>query len=288
MSDFTRLASQFATNLAEISKYDESAWTLPFWRDINQKLREAWDPHPPPDFLNHPLVRGTMVVNAGGPWLEAQKEYLADKLPNQVLEHILPEPKFGDLEIMWPEYGATHSTVHALYHLMQFQQATKGSSNNVIEWGGGYGNLARLWTTINPNATYTIIDTALFCAVQKLYLGVTHDFPLKLITKPDMEIELGAINIVPVALAGHMEFDAPDVFVATWSLSESNRQSQDFVAGERDWFRANRLLLAYQPKCPEFPLAEEMVDMIPSRYKQINKEVVPVPPNRYCFATQKG
>ena len=65
------------------------------------------------------------------------------------------------------------------------------------------------------------------------------------------------ISIMPCGMVEDIHPDTnfkPDLFIATYSLSESSKKAQDLVVG-RDWFSAPHLILAYQTGDKRFPTA---------------------------------
>ncbi len=113
----------------------------------------------------------------------------------------------------------------------------------VVEWGGGYGNLAKLFRRLHGGApTYVVLDIPIFSAVQWLYLSaVLGEQSVSLHTRPGQEVRPGAVNLVPIGLAHDLHVPA-DLFVSTWALNESTPHAQAHVRSRR-WYGAHSLLL---------------------------------------------
>ena len=104
-------------------------------------------------------------------------------------------------------------------------------------------------------AEYVIVDLPIFIALQWLYLASVLGPEHVHIVDGGSDPRRGAgIVLVPLALAHDVEPGA-DLFISTWALSKCTTAAQDFVV-DRDWFQAERLLLAYQRSTATFPDAE--------------------------------
>lgn len=65
--------------------------------------------------------------------------------------------------------------IHQTYHLFHFNKFEKNNLKKidlVFEFGGGYGNMARMFQKINPNIIYIIFDTRPVSLIQWYYLSV--------------------------------------------------------------------------------------------------------------------
>lgn len=80
-----------------------------------------------------------------------------------------------------------------------------------------------------------------------------------LVDSPDVPIEEGKVNILPVGLAEGRTPEA-DLFISTWALSESSPAAQELVVG-RDWFGARSLFLGYQDSNTEFAVASDVGEL---------------------------
>ena len=120
----------------------------------------------------------------------------------------------------------------------------------VVEWGGGYGVLAKtmwkLFSFLSRPLTYTIIDLPVVCVMQWLYLStIFGEDAVHLLTKRDHKIIEGKINLVPHKLEGD-EVVAPqgDLFVSTWAISESSVAAVNYVAQQK-MFGVHWAILGY-------------------------------------------
>ena len=172
--------------------------------------------------------------------------YVARGLPDPQL---LREDPVGDPPHCFKSAAGVRTssnTVHQLHHLLRFQSETRrtiAGARTVVEWGAGYGSLAKLLLRLHGGTpTCVLIDTPVFSAVQWLYLStVLGERRVVLHLRPGGPIAGGRVNIVPAAFAGELDLWA-DLFISTWALNESPPEAQRLVL-ERDFFGADALLL---------------------------------------------
>ena len=205
--------------------YKEAVYITPLWQNDLLQLEKTMLLYPAFDFLrSNAAIADTMVFNAGGEWLKRQVLFLEQQFSRDLLRIFLEEELMRNPRLMERTYSTSHTTVHTLYHLAQFKEKTgidPATLNSVAEWGGGYGNMARIFAKMNPQCTYTIIDTALMSCLQWLYLSVSlaDNARVHLITHPGEEIKKGNITVLPIRLLQYYSPHA-DLFLSTWALSD--------------------------------------------------------------------
>ena len=160
--------------------------------------------------------------------------------------------------------------------------------NTVVEIGGGYGNMAKIFKKLRPESTYIIIDIPIFSYIQALYLKILFGRDaVSLISKKDQMVNKGKINIVPLNEKNILEIGGAiqdtDIFISTWALSESNQKMQDLVK-KLHYFNAKYLLLAYQKSNNSFGLAENIKDVRPDYSVSFDAETEYLRDNFYLFA----
>lgn len=254
-----RLAGAFAARHDAIRGLMVDAYATPPWRGFLKELESQLLPRPPFDFLRLPVILHTMHVMAGGDYMRRQVAELEQAYPRERLRAWLREDPEGRPVVLDRTYETSHNRIVHLYHLMRFERATGrslASHRRIVEWGGGYGNLARLVRRMAPGGTYVLIDTPLFATLQWLYLSsVLGEDEVRLLPVDRATVEEGKLNVVPVgAIPADLRADA---FVSTWALSESSDEAQEAVL-RANWYGAESLLLGYQQADPAFPAARRL------------------------------
>lgn len=272
--------------------HDYSSFVVPLWQKMMEGIEDDFLNNFSHSFLNHPVVRRTMFMDYAGTLQEKQLEYLANKMDAERLQNLLKESSIGHPTLTDFRYQTSHNTIHHLSHLANFSEETQtdlSKSKQVVEWGGGYGNLARIFLKINPGVTYVIIDIPVFSFIQAVYLSsIFGDEKIHLITKPGEKLVAGKINILPLdrKIIENLNFGKTDIFVSTWALSESSADAQKFVESS-SFFNATDLLIAHQEKSEDTPYSEDIVNYM-KKYHIIYHQKIPYLKNNYYLFAKKN
>ncbi|MCG7594396.1 hypothetical protein [Mycobacterium sp. PSTR-4-N] len=244
-AQFDRLAAQFAEQLAAVQDCTTTRYVRADWAQRNADLARFLLPVPPWDFLRHPAIRYQMFV--GERLLPEELPYVLAHLDD--VELLAEDPVGMPPTVAVPDTSVLTSsnTVHQLHHLARYQGTTGRSLRDVdtvVEWGGGFGSLARLlvrWHGSGP--TVVLIDTPVFSALQWLYLSATVGADrVVLHQSAPVALSRGKVNVVPIGLVPDVDVTA-DLFISMWALNESTSAAQRDVV-QREWFSAEHLLLA--------------------------------------------
>ena len=182
-------------------------FVLPFWKQHCDAFAKRMLPEPSVNFLSDSTIIDTMFVTAGGHWLEEELKFLENSLSVEELEKLLKEPDIGGPHLMVEKYKTSHNAVHHLYHLEKFEEWAANRLGDVVEWGGGFGSMARIALLNNPDCNYTIIDLPIFCTLQWHYLN--NLFPGEVAVVTDGELPDSRITIVPLHHADVVLGDQP-------------------------------------------------------------------------------
>lgn len=137
--------------------------------------------------------------------------------------------------------------IHHMHHLWAagWPHTPQGP---IVEWGGGYGNLARLTRRFDPPPPHFIVDLPAVSRLQHAYLG---DPP-------------GVTLVTAAEWARHVEvrpsgWPWADTFIANFSLDECSAACHDWIISH-DWFGAEHISIAMQPtgKAHLFPDAADL------------------------------
>ncbi|MFH1427399.1 MAG: hypothetical protein ABIG60_02625 [Patescibacteria group bacterium] len=281
--NFKKLQKQFFLKYNKLKTSENNDFITPHWEFFNKKITKALLPAPSFNFLQNQHIRQTMVVR-GKNWYKKELAFLEKGIAGKELKQLLVEEYAGKPELISNKYLTSENTIHHLYHLIKYKNTANVNFSNfqtVIEWGGGYGNLAKLYLKlVDSNVTYIIIDTSLFSVLQWLYLAtVFGQDRVHLIDQAEEKISPGRINIIPVSFIKKFTLEA-DLFISTWALSESSKAAQDYVAN-KNWFEAKHLLIAYQKSSASLPDAENISQLIPNNAKI--EEISFIPGSYYVF-----
>lgn len=277
---FQSLGQKFIQHYRSLLTGDISKFCMPAWLNRVREAEKSLMLQPTFSFLKEPFIRNTMMIESKKLLLE-ELEFLECRYSTQHLRKLLIEDYVGMPNILSARYLTSNTSVHHLYHIAFYEHncgiSVKGI-NSVIEWGGGYGDMAKIIRRWNPSLTYTIIDIPIFSCLQWLYLSTVFEpTEVNMITEAAMQITSGKINILPLNFLEQHNLKC-ELFVATWSLSESSVVAQDYVS-YHDFFGADRLLLAFQDSSEKFPNADrigklavkrgariEPIDYLPGHY----------------------
>lgn len=262
---FREYAKEFERNYQKIRFGNVEIFTTPLWKSFNARLEQSLLPKPSSDFLRDPVISSTMVLTKEGKNMEIELEFLEKSIPHADLVRTLKENTLGHPHIASWRYFTSHNTIHHAHHLARWQAATGiplGTIKSVVEWGGGYGNLAKVYRNFtNHQHSWVIIDTPLLCLLQEAYLGsIFGKERVRLITQSGQQIHSNGITIIPVHLIPQYNL-AADLFVSTWAISECSLYAQQFVATEHNWFGAAHLLLGYQESNSDLPDASNIQNL---------------------------
>lgn len=221
------------------------------WDSWSGKIRSKFRKKVPLNFLSEPLIAFTMVLG-GTSWSPnlAKERILASKqiFKEDELRRLLLEDNIGIPILSNLEYLTSANRAHHVSHLAYYLKMTGEKlweNNTILEWGGGYGSMARLVRKMNKDATYIISDLPELLALQYIYLGSTeHSDCLNLVSSNMDKIVPGKINLVPseLLLSGGFNINC-DIFISTWALTECPKFIQEFIYNKK-FFQAKTVFIA--------------------------------------------
>ena len=111
------------------------------------------------------------------------------------------------------------------YHLKKYEDYCKinlKKFSHVVEFGGGYGNMASMFHKINPKIKYTIFDTYEVNLLQFYYLNrLNLKINFNKVNKKDNSINLiSSINKLKTIIS-KITNNKKTLFIANWSISET-------------------------------------------------------------------
>jgi hypothetical protein len=221
-----------------VGSYAWDQWRLDLGRQFSTRL--------PIYFLHHKLIRLTMVH--GGTQFQCEKLAEIERAYSQdMVRLMLKENVIGLPEITSWKYGSSANTIHQVFHCSSYLNNTGKNlfdSNSIIEWGGGYGCLARIYRTINANGTYVILDLPEMNALQYVYLSAIFGREEVVFQTDKIDVVKGKINLIcsDYYLSSNAVLVA-ETFISNWALTESGSDYQAKVVSA-DYFGASNILVS--------------------------------------------
>ncbi len=196
------------------------------WDKHRASLRKHVSTGPITKFLTWSTITATMFVSEA-PYVE--NELLELMTYRDYWSPALTESLIGKPPRLSYAPWTSGSAVHQAYHLKQWMDKTHlnvRDANWIVEFGGGYGSMAKIIHHLGFSGIYTLIDFPEFLLLQEYYLS-SHGIDAEYVTPQAASYTSGE----------------PDLFIALFSLSETS-------TGERLTLlpAAKSYLFAYQPQ----------------------------------------
>ena len=229
MSDQEYSAVQILRQRLELAEAD----AVDLNRDVNaewlwnvHQIREFALHDDPRSFLEWSPIRHTMFTG-NAPYIANELAYLRG-LPDwdSRWKNALKESRVGNPSL-YPAFPASSANlIHHAYHVSRFERVSRlpvKDSSSVVEFGGGYGSMCRLFFKLGFLGTYAILDLPVLTAMQQFYLSLS-DYPVI------MSAHARRDPVVAFCTSSLQELDdclnldkgrAKSLFIATWSLSEA-------------------------------------------------------------------
>lgn len=206
--------------------------------DWNKKVNELLDNFKEKnliDFLSWNVIRKTMFLEYD-PYIKHEFNYLKK---NKI--KLLKESSFGAPTRLYFYPFSSANLIHHQYHLARLLENFRIQINQidyVLEFGGGYGSMARVFYKMGFNGKYTIYDFAAFNSIQKYYLR---------------NVIFGNNTALEKCLTFYNEYDhlkdidpklCNKLFLATWSISETSLEFRNDFFNQLPHFQY--YLIAFQ------------------------------------------
>lgn len=224
----------------EAARRDHDLLYQPFWLGVKQKIKAALAQEPHEKFLHHDAIRQTMVRSGYSKMQEYESLYLTRCISAQTQKTLsrFQETDFPGFSRECKDFNCSSNSLGHLFYIARIIEAEPEQYiDSVIELGGGYGNLMRIFKMINPQLTGVIIDLPEFLTLQAIFLRTT--LPgVEVIFHTDIpgELKKGALHLVPVYFMDQIILK-PDLFISTFAISEAPILIQKQVV-EKNFFDA--------------------------------------------------
>lgn len=272
--------------------YNFDEFVMPKWKENLAEIEKYFLNDFSFSFLNYSVIKRTMFLHSSRKWKNLQKELVSEYFGKDDAKRIIMESGVGMPLLNDFEYLTSGNSIHHAYHLAKFFSETEvdfKKLNTIVEVGGGYGNMARIYNNMNKDTTYIIIDIPIFSFIQKLYLTLVLGSEKVNLIDDKLELKNNTINLVPLD-RGIMQkisekLKNTDLFISTWALSESNKNMQNSIKN-LDYFNARYLLLAYQDNNKDFSFANNINDISDNYEKLYHAETKYTKNNYYLFCNK--
>lgn len=219
--NFMEVDSVELRNAIELLKIDQGNEWMEFLKKIQNEFVHS--NIPTSRFLEYSSIQGPMHPNQqylANLYIVELIELFAKKNNDerQKLIDLLNDDQFGSPNTFYRYPKSSTLNVQHVYHYERLRDSFEfniEALDNIFEFGGGYGNFARLLFASGFKGEYTIFDFELMGYIQKYYLSNTKH-TRNIIHKIKCESQIESLrNYFQGRSLGR------NLFIATWSLSES-------------------------------------------------------------------
>jgi len=225
-----------------------SSVTGRLWEEYICQLKKQLQFSDPRIFLHWEIIQKTMFIRYA-PYIFKELRFLKkSKYWRNRWKHAIKESFFGypTPYIFYPKSSA--NLIHHTYHLAQFEEKMNVNLDEIdfiLEFGGGYGSICRLFFNLNFKGKYLIYDLPYFVQLQEYYLK-NLNLPVLSVNEFNQS-ECGIICTSDLAVLDKIikEYQGnQNLFIATWSLSEAPLDIRDSFV--KLILNFNNFLIGYQ------------------------------------------
>lgn len=222
--------------------YDVKDFYSAWWKERVAALERVLADDIPDNFLDLPEVQDCGIVT------NDRRAALSEEAEMAGHGYL---PNYGPHMWMVTATDITHS-----YHLWRAGWP-KTPSGYLVEWGGGYGNMARLASLFPERVDHVVIDTPVMLGLQRAYLE-SQGVPARVVGVDNFQ---RGVELCPTGLTHWLDKVEVDTFIGTFSVSECTRACHDHLI-EKDWFGAKTVFLAVEPEKGLFAEAYGLKDRL--------------------------
>jgi hypothetical protein len=197
------------------------------------------------NFLRQPFIQKMFFTHNRLFIYNELRELREDKKNWNRWENLLNEDTVGDPIRYFLYLKSSGNRIRQVYHLKKFTDYADidvKSIKNIIEVGGGYGCMARIFSKINKSCNYLIFDTEEVNCLQYYYLKL-NKLNVKFETiKANFNLTKSIILLKKKLLTN----SGNSLFIANWSISEMPLRLREKIF--KYIFNVNYILLSFQDK----------------------------------------
>lgn len=195
------------------------------WIKHRMKLRFFILQDDPRFFLNWDLIQTTMFVGNAS-YIATEIEYLKHcKDWHSCYEKAICENKVGTPKRYRKYKESSANLIHHAYSIHQFEEKSNIKVNElefVLEFGGGYGSMCRLFHNLGFKGKYIIFDLDEFSALQKYFLKSSG---YNVMDESEISNSNSGIFFISDLIQLHdlLGYEKKGLFLANWSISETSK-----------------------------------------------------------------
>lgn len=194
------------------------------WARNAARLRNLMLKEDPRRFLRWDIIQRTMFVG-NADYIAKELEFLEGNMYwHSRYKAAIKENTVGCPEMYCEYRQSSGNLIHHAYSLSQFEDKARVTVDHlelVLEFGGGYGSMCRLFHNLGFSGKYIIFDLPEFSALQRYYLGSLGLNVLK--PNKAIAIDSGISCISDLSRLGELiRPTGRNLFLATWSISETS------------------------------------------------------------------
>jgi hypothetical protein len=220
------------------------------WAQNVIRLRQLVMTQDPRAFLRWDIVRHTMFL-AHAPYSFTELRYLRSRGDWRTRwAPALREARAGHPPPLWCYPSTSGNLLHHAYHVARFEDAVgrrPDEFTRVVEFGGGYGSMCRLFFNLGFRGKYVIFDLPAFSRLQEFYLGAVGLEVGRTVFDQAAVVCTNDLEEVLTLMAEQSRDDS--IFIATWSMSEA--RLEDRLPWERAFPACAAFLIAFQDRFGE-------------------------------------
>lgn len=218
-----------------------SWWSHNRWKWFRSEIAKTLESEDALTFFKEPCFYGPMIRREYD-MPQIFEETFLESCISQYTKNIIAkitDTDFGGFERSSKKFNCSTTTLGHLFYLAKIlEQISQSTSRElaietIVEFGGGYGNLARLIKQALPESTIVMIDFPELCALQWFFLKNTAQNSTVVFHRTlPLEIVPKAINLIPLHLLDSIFFKT-DLFISTFGLSECPQHLQENIIEKR-------------------------------------------------------
>lgn len=216
---------------------ETSIFIHPYWQDKSSAIaQDVILANPDQNFLMKSYIPGHMIRMGVTPTSAYEVSYLQTKISERTktLLKSFQDTTTGGIPWDCHDFNCSINSLEMLFYLARIlENKSSLSIKTIVEFGGGFGALARVTKQIIPDATYFIIDLPELIALQYIYLktSLPHATLFAHTTLPT-QFEAHAFHLIPTYLLPELHITA-DVFVSTFAITETTLAAQNAVLDKK-------------------------------------------------------